>query len=134
VRGKRETAENNAVRIGIIKGEIEKCRKSAEILQQEIEKITGEVIDEILSQHRPHMEKAYRGCIKALREAAAAEAEVERVQETADEVGRTMGVGSALGRFTAAIQLEPTGTIRFGIRERVGQAIERAKLNDYNVE
>ena len=125
VKGKRETAESNAARVGVIKGEIEKSRRSAEILDQEMKKIVDGVMDEIRAQHRPNMEKAYRSYIKTLREAAAAEVEIQRVEEEATEAARSVGI-------TSNINLEPTGGIAFGIREFVGQAVARAKLNDYD--
>lgn len=126
VKGKREEAERNAARISAIKAEIEKPRRAIEILEKEMKKIEVEIAEEIRTQHRPDMEKAYRAYVKTLREAAAAEVEIERVQEAANEAGRLVGI-------VWNINLEPTGSIRQGVQVLVGQTIVRAKMNDYDV-
>jgi hypothetical protein len=130
LKEKRAAAVSNAARIIVVEDEIKKSKKSAEILDQELKKIEGEVVNEIRAQHRPAMQVANHAYLKALRAAAAAEVEIERVQELANAAGAAQGIA-------ATINLETTGTIRVGtrrwMRDLADQAEARAKLNGFDV-
>lgn len=124
---KRDAADGNSSRSVFIRGEIERSLKAIAILEAEIQKITNVVLDELRGQHRPNMEKAYRAYVKKLREAAAAESEIRRVQEAADNAARSFGIALQL-------TLEPTGPIRCGLPDLIPPALERARLNGYDAE
>ena len=126
-RNKRGAADENAAKVKILRAEAAKAKRSAEILEEEIQKLVDGAVDELLAQYRPEMEKAYRVFIKTLREAAAAERRIEEIQNAAVAAAAESGL-------SRSINLEPTGSVRIGITNQVRLAEERARLNQYDAD
>ncbi|GEM_PF-4279817 len=125
-RAKQAAAADNRLFTSRLQADIEKAKAAITILDGEISGLSAGVIDEIREKFSPEMERAYRVYLKAIRETAAAEQNIQRVVDAANEEAAAAGV-------RGHINLEPTGSVRIGIRDQVVMAERRAKLNGYDV-